>query len=187
MELVLGNLEKYSMLFIGSQIALTPENPGPVVISVEDLSQKEAYQVLFNIQMGALSTNDNLDFLREKIGGKQTSTPVVPTKTIKKKEVEFKKLLAKRITTVKSEVSQLNISDLKKIMELERLGKNRKKLVSFFDELYSSHTEQVATKLRTIENNSKKDGLTPQSFLDDLPDVLELEQEEVEIPLPDKE
>ena len=42
-----------------------------------------------------------------------------------------------------------------------------------------------AHNLKNIEDNSEKQGLTAQTFLDDLPDVVESEGKEVEIPLSD--
>ena len=72
-------------------------------------------------------------------------------------------------------------------MELEKNGKNRKTVNAFLDGLYLTHTEQVAEKLKSMQNNSEKQELDTQTFLDDLPDVLELEEEEVEFTLPDKE
>ena len=73
-------------------------------------------------------------------------------------------------------------------MELEQKGKNRKSVINFLDGLYATHTEQVAETLKSMQNNSEKESLDTQTFLDDLPDVLELEEEEeVEFTLPDKE
>ena len=56
MELALQNLERHSMLFVGSKIVLTPENPGPILIDIDSLTKEEAYQVLYNIRMGVLTS-----------------------------------------------------------------------------------------------------------------------------------
>ncbi len=185
MEVSLANLERHSMLFIGS-ISLTSENPGPVPIDVDSLSKKEALQVMFNIRKGVLSATGDLDVLYDKLKVEETA-PVAKVPVVNEKDVELKKILSKRVNTIKKEVSGLNVSDLRKIMELEKNGKNRKTVNAFLDGLYLTHTEQVAEKLKSMQNNSEKQELDTQTFLDDLPDVLELEEEEVEFTLPDKE
>jgi hypothetical protein len=185
MEVSLANLEKHSMLFIGS-ISLTSENPGPVVIDVETLTKEEAFQVFFNIRKGVLSATGDLASLQGKMNTEkivqQIETPVVSGK-----DVILKKILSKRINTIKKEAAPLDIGDLKKILIFEKEGKNRKSVINFLDGLWVTHTEQVAEKIKSMQNSSEKEGLDTQTFLDDLPNVVELEQEEVEFTLPDKE
>ena len=199
MELSLKNLEKHSILFIGSQLALTPENPGPVLVDVDSLSQKEAYQILLNIRRGVLCTTDTLGVLEKRaevVEAVQSVNPAIapasatPTPTSsnlspKKKAIALKKLLAKKIPVVKKEASELSVSDLRELIEIEKSGKNRKSLVPFLSQLYSTHVDQVATKLESLEKNSEKNELTAQTFLDDLPDVIESDKVEVEVPLSD--
>jgi len=197
MELALKDVDKHSMLFIGSHIVLTPENPGPIAVNLDSLTKQEAEQILFNIRMGVLSTEFNLEIL-EKIASTKTEaqqgvfTPVkavaskVETElTPRKKEVILKKILAKKINVIKREASSLPVSDLRKLIDIERSNKNRKGLLPVLIEMFASHTDQVTENLKKIEDNSEKQGLSPQTFLDDLPDVVELDEKEVEIPLPE--
>ena len=185
MEVSLANLERHSMLFIGS-VSLTSENPGPVSLDVDSLTKEEAYQFLFNIKRGVLSVTGDLNLLQNKLSIEKV-VPKIKVPVVDEKDVELKKILSKRVNTIKKEVSGISISDLRKIMELEEEGKNRKSLNAFFGGLYATHTEQVAEKLKSMQNNSEKKELDAQTFLDDLPDVLELEEEEIEFTLPDKE
>ena len=195
MELALKDLEKHSILFIGKQISLTPENPGPVLIDIDSLTEKEAKQVLFNVRMGILSTEYDTALLEERLGlnkveepsQDQISTPkeATPLTSPRKREVRLKKILAKKINVIKKEASNLSVSELRELIELERTYKNRKSLLPFLVEMYGSHTDEVAQNLKAIEDNSEKQGLSPQTFLDDLPDVVESEGKEVEIPLSD--
>ena len=185
MELALKDSEKHSMLFIGKQIALTPENPGPIAININSLSREEVQQVLFNVRMGILSTEFDLSLLEKRLGLK-AEVKAIPKKTEStKKDTDLKKLLAKKIGVVKKEASELAVSDLRKLIDLEQSGKNRKSLVPFLSEMYSLHADQVASKLESLEKNSEKDELTAQSFLDDLPDVIESDSIEVDVPLSD--
>ena len=185
MEVSLANLEKHSMLFIGS-VSLTSENPGPVTVDVDALTKEEAFQVLFNIQKGVLSATGDIETLQSKLNIEEAA-PKVKVPVVDEKDNKFKKILSKRVNTIKKEVVSLNVSDLRKVIDLEKSGKNRKSLVSFLDGLQETHTEQVAEKLKSMQNNSEKEGLDTQTFLDDLPDVIDLGEEEVEFTLPDKE
>jgi viroplasmin and RNaseH domain-containing protein len=185
MEVSLANLERHSMLFIGS-ISLTSENPGPVSIDVDALTKEEAFQVLFNIQKGVLSATGGLENLQSKLNIEEVVAKI-EAPVVDEKETILKKILSRRVNTIKKETAVLNISDLKKVMALEKNGKNRKSVVVFLDGLYATHAEQVAEKLKSMQNNSEKEGLDAQTFLDDLPSVLELEEEEVEFTLPNKE
>ena len=95
MEVSLANLERHSMLFIGSCISLTPENPGPVFIDVGELTQKEASQVMFNIRKGVLKATGDMSSLRNKLDIQtpvSTPAPVAKKLAVKKKDVEFKKI-----------------------------------------------------------------------------------------------
>jgi hypothetical protein len=185
----LKNSEKHSILFIGSQIALTPENPGPVAVNIDSLTREEVQQILFNVRMGILSTEYDISLLEKRLGFKteiKTEVRTVPKKIESiKKDTDLKKLLAKKIGVVKKEASELEVSDLRKLIDLEQSGKNRKSLVPFLGEMYSLHVEQVASKLDSLGKNSEKDELSAQSFLDDLPDVIESDGIEVDIPLSD--
>ena len=108
MEVSLANLERHSMLFIGSSISLTPENPGPIFVNVNSLTNKEASQIMFNIRKGVLSTTGSLEDLHRKlnISAVQTPAPAVIKKPVKDdKGIEFRKILAKKIGTIKKEVS----------------------------------------------------------------------------------
>ena len=125
MELALQNLERHSMLFVGSKIVLTPENPGPILIDIDSLTKEEAYQVLYNIRMGVLTSKDNLSALEKKLDVQAVPAPVITNNKSNKKEIELNKLLAKRIATIKKEVSDFNVSDLKKVIDLEKSKKNR--------------------------------------------------------------
>ena len=201
MELALKDVDKHSMLFIGSQIVLTPDNPGPVVVNLDSLTKEEAQQILFNIKLGVLSTE--LDLFesaalekRAEIGLVSQEATVSPVKKAtkksddtelspRKKEVMLKKILAKKINVIKSEAATLPVSDLRKLIDIERSNKNRKGLLPVLIEMFASHTDQVTENLKKIEDNSEKQGLSPQTFLDDLPDVVELDEKEVDIPLPE--
>jgi len=190
MEISLANLERHSILFIGSSISLTPENPGPVFVDVGSLTEKEASQVMFNIHKGVLSATGSLDDLRGKLNIQtvRTPTPAAVKKPVKdNRGIEFRKILAKKIGTIKKEVSGFSVSDLRKLMDLEKKGKNRKRLNAYLGGLYQTHTEQVAKRIKSAQDNSGKAGLDTQTFLDDLPNVVESGEEKVEFTLPDKE
>ena len=189
MEISLANLERHSILFIGSSISLTPENPGPVFVDVGSLTEVEASQVMFNIRKGVLSATGSLDDLRGKLNAPavQRSTPPAKKPVKDNRGVEFRKILAKKIGTIKKEVSGFSVSDLKKLMDLEKKGKNRKRLNAYLGGLYQTHTEQVAKRIKSAQDNSGKAGLDTQTFLDDLPNVVESGEEKVEFTLPDKE
>ncbi|MAE81947.1 MAG: hypothetical protein CMB80_04370 [Flammeovirgaceae bacterium] len=183
MEISLANLERHSMLFIGS-ISLTPENPGPICVDVQSLSEKEAFQMMYNIKKGILSVTGDLVPLRNKLAPEKEISGAIETV---EKDSNLMKLLNKKIATVRREASDLTPSEQRKLLELEKSHKNRKGLVGFLTNLQSRHLDEVSKNLEKVKENSDKEGLTAQTFLDDLPDVLELEQEEVELTLPDKE
>ena len=63
MELALKDVDRHSMLFIGSQIVLTPDNPGPIAVNLDSLTKEEARQILLSVRMGVLSTEFNLEIL----------------------------------------------------------------------------------------------------------------------------
>ena len=98
MEVSLANLERHSMLFIGS-ISLTSENPGPVPVDVGLLSKEEAFQVMFNIRKGVLSAFGDLDALYDKLKVQEVVSSV-KAPIINEKDVELKKILSKRIINI---------------------------------------------------------------------------------------
>jgi len=150
--------------------------------------------VLINIKRGVLRTEDSLGFLEKRVDLGVVAQPQVTPASVKpplqvvspnKKNVMLRKLLAKKIVVVKREAANLPVADLRKLIELEMSSKNRKSLVPFLSELYSTHTDQVVSKLESLGKNSEKNELTAQTFLDDLHDVIESEKIEVEVPLSD--
>jgi len=182
MIVALKNLERHSMLFVGDLLTLTPDKPGPVNVDVGSLTKQEAFQILFNIKRGVLSTDDDLSALEGKLNipppGMQEKGPVGNP------DLELKSLLSKSVNTVKKEASNLSIGKLRKLIEMEASSKKRKSLLAFLNNLNASHQKEVTSKIELAEKGPGREDLSPQVFLDDLPDVVESEEEDIDIPLP---
>lgn len=93
----------------------------------------------------------------------------------------LKKILLGTIPSVKKEAATMRLGNLRKLTELEKEGRNRKKLISFFIQRLEVHTAQVNDSKGT-EDLIPKDMILTSMLSTQLTDVVVSEEEEIIIP-----
>lgn len=156
------NVDKCSMIFIGP-LSLNFNDPGPIEIDLESLSDKEIRQLIYGHQCGDLFV-DNLEELISVISKKQSEQRVeVQKQTVIQKKFEprdiiekdialLKKLLREKIEDIKDAVAVMSPSKIKKLLELERVSKNRKSLITYLEDIYTEHVMSVKKNVGTKDN-----------------------------------
>lgn len=159
-------------------------------IDLEDLSIIHLQQFLYNVNCGVLLVEDYkklLQFVKimtmdlPKNDTQKEIQPSSPQISFSKEDLkEMRSLLKKRVPTVEKESSSFSIRKLKKLLELEQEGKNRKKVVSFLDKKIEMHQNQIQEKINSSSTENTKEfrqKFPKESVL--VSDVEESEQEEL--------
>lgn len=199
---IMLNKDKYGMLFLDGFAPLTFDEPGPLEVTVKELTSRQVKQLNYNLLRGAIIVDDPNELKKYN----EILEPVIipsATKTIaknqdisemmKEQESELVKLLTKTISTIKKSVPALKGSELREILRLEKSGKNRKSLVGFLDEANKANTETVSAVVGKtpidLEEHSKlvKGGLGLAKYSKNVSDVVDSEVEEVTLKTTDDE
>ena len=183
MQITLANPDRVPMCFIGPY-RLTFENPGPVDVVIDTLGPAEKQQLLFNLQRGVLATREREE-IHLLLPTAQPAKPVKPAPTPEENDAqELGKLLKKSVASVKKEAAGLRLAQVRRMLDIEEQGKNRKGLTKFFNELISKHQQEVMEKLGAEELDATQ---LPDIGLDEsqLSAVTDSEEEERTVPLPE--
>ena len=185
------NTDKSPFLHVGPY-SFTYETPEYEVV-VNELPEELKKQILYNLRRGVLKTEDKEEI--KNLMDVQPDTPVpanvIPIRpadvaesmedTIDKNRKMLKKILLGTIPSVKKEAALLRLGNLRNLKELEEEGKNRKKLVDFFDKRLDAHKTEVAEAKGTDDMNPG-DRLNINVLSTQLSDIVESEEEQVFIP-----
>lgn len=187
------NVEKSPFCTIGPY-SFTYGEPEHEVL-VDELSEELKKQLLYNIRREVLKTDDkqavrDLADVPVSIPGLVPANviPIRPADviesmedTIDKNRKALKKILLSPIPSVKKEASVMRLGNLRRLMELEIEGKNRKKLISFFEKKLSAHTAEV-TDAKGIEDMDPDDRVRVDQLSTQLTDVIVSEEKKLAIP-----
>lgn len=152
------NTDEYGMCFIG-QYSFNFENPGPIQMDIDKLSNNELNQLVYNHRRGVLYIN-NIDELMSKASNlpansskfsttaeKPVQQKMEPRDIIEQEELVFRKLLRGKIEDIKDTVAVMSPAKIKKLVELEKITKNRKKLLTYLQGILDEHTTAVMKKV----------------------------------------
>lgn len=157
---VLLNKDEHGMCFIGSHM-FNFDNPGPIQLDVNQLSTQELNQFVYNYRQGILFV-ENADELLQKAKNLPAASnkfvtakerPVQqktePRDIIEQEELTFRKLLRGKIGDIKDTVAVMSPAKVRKLVELEKETKNRKKLLGYLQGILDEHTLAVTKKVGT--------------------------------------
>lgn len=195
---VMLNKDKHGMLFIDGLPPLTFDEPGPVEIDINNLTPSQFSQLSYNLLRGAIAVDKpeemghyarTLDpvVTETVVEEATTSKPKKIDEVIEEQELELKKLLNKTINTVKKSVPAMRAGEIRKLLALEKGGKNRKSLVQFLSEANEAHINAVTSHVgkKGININAHKGivsgGLGLGKYSKNLTDVVDSEEETVTI------
>ncbi len=138
-------LENSYMWFLpdSKKLHLTEENPGPIEIDKNNLSPEEIKLISIGISMGQISCDEPLE-----------QKQIVPPENIwidndVSLQHKLKIILNKKIPNIKKDIGFLNSSrQLKVLSELEKLGKNRDKILSLIDQKLESINNVVLSSIK---------------------------------------
>lgn len=192
---IMLNKDKHGMLFLDGFPPLTFDEPGPLVVEVDELTTNQFNQINYNLSRGALVA-DNPDELLKFTQILEPAMIAPPkeekvqksiTEIMSDQEEELVKLLAKTVSTIKKSVPALKGSELRKILMLEKDGKNRKSLIDFLDEANEINTKSVSSTVGEdsidMEAHASlvKGGLGLNQYSKNVTDVVDSEVEEITI------
>lgn len=179
-----------SMIFIGSH-SFTFGDPGPKEIDLDELSPTELNQLIYNVRRGILTVDDK-EALFEKgeklpANSKKVATleerPVteaLPTFTSEEAVEEdlkgLRKLLKGSVATVQKEAKDLRSGQIRKLLELEKQGKDRVSLTLYLEELISKHSDAVT---KAVGKEDLQAFIPDVGNLSQVSDVVESEHKEV--------
>lgn len=153
-----------------ARYAFTYDDPGPFDVNVESLTHLERNQLLYNVRRRVLQTDkpDRLVKLcrGEWAASKGYATPaeVPAANVVKVNEVdvenenrtkEYKDLLLKSANSIKKNVADKPVSEIRKILDLEVLGKNRKGVTKLLNLILSKHAEEVMSSVGELGDGEK--------------------------------
>ncbi len=207
MEIKIKDVDKYPMWALPeANLFLSMDNNKFLNVDIEDLSPMSKVVVWNSIQLGALVSKNDED-LKEYINRLHKPKKVSNTSQDKfaesvnrvqsvqqikgLKNSELVKVLKSNVSTLKRELPDKSLSELRILQELEKNGKKRKTVVKIINELLNSEEKQVLDSVKNIEN---KNALTEEEYqekqiykglerpyLDNLQSVVQSEEEEITI------
>jgi len=143
---------RISMCFIGDEnrdkknwIPFTFDDPGPRELSVQNLSEKERNQVLYNMRRGILLV-DNKDELINAVKLEATTitwSPPVEPKQVVVDENKVRNILSGHHATVKRLVPEMSLQETRAALKLEQTGKGRKSVLQALEEHLAIQSKQV--------------------------------------------
>jgi hypothetical protein len=190
------NKEKHGMCFVGSHV-FNFDNPGPIEINVETLSAQDRNQFIYNYRQRVLKVEN----IEELLSGDELPamsnkfmTPGEKPLTIKKKnnprdiiEQETRtlnKLLRRKVGIIQETTKTMPVGQLRRLLEIEITQKNRKKLVSFINDILNKHANSVMNNMgeEDLEVSRPPDhrvlGINRQ-YLDNISEVVESDIEQI--------
>ena len=169
-------------------------------IDVDQLPDPLKRQLLYNINRGVLLSNDE-NGLAALAGAMQPVTPVpqeqvpiqyqkvaeavrVPVKDPIQEDLKpLRALLRKTVATVKKESASYSVGKLRKLLELEKDGKNRKSVISFLKEYLEKHELSVVARVGPPDDDDSYKTLDRLSIdprrSTQVSDIVESEEEQV--------
>jgi len=203
MQISLADKDKCSMLFLGEPLNLTYDEPGPVEVDFNSLSEIQKKQIFFNWKRGVLIVNDE-DLLKsiynkpiqvvQTAVEKQVDSSMVKViafeesvgNVLREREVKLRALLRKPLATIKKQLLSLSNVELRELVEIEKKTKNRKKLIDMIDPLVNKHRVGVGKIVGTEDIGNSTHNPYARA-LDNSMEVIESETEEVMLIPSDKE
>jgi hypothetical protein len=192
-QVALANKDRQSMLFLGEPLNFSYDEPGPIEVELGELTEAQKNQLFYNWRQGVLSVSDESQ-LEEVCNTAPAATksfvtpkelpmarsPKDAVQQIDDSKKVLRKLLSKRIGTIKKEVSQMTISQVRDIIELENEWKKRKGLLKFLDELIGKHEKDVTQRVGVEEvGDSTFPVGVKRDKLDQIMDVIESDEKTV--------
>jgi len=199
MRVALADRDRRSLLFIGP-LTFTYDDPGPKEIDLRNFSKDQIDQIVYNWRQGVLIVDDEDELKSWAEASTPTakgySTPagpvpqIDPARPTAKSPVEaqeeaakqLKKLLSGRIPTIRAALPGLRMAELRKLLELEKSRKARKKVITMLEEVIASHENEVLASVGTQDLSQmagihSQDGVVAKST--QLSDIVESEVEQI--------
>lgn len=166
MNFKLANRDKVGWIMIGNT-AFTYDEPGPKDVDITKLTSVERNQFLYNCRRGVLACSDPEGLVnacqdvwassqrfttpneRPIINEQPVETPkeMKLSEMISKKEQELKKLLKGSVSSIKKTIVTLRTAQIRKLLEFEQEGKNRKAVKNLCNELLMKHADEVSKRV----------------------------------------
>jgi len=192
----------------GTGISLSFENAGPIDVDVNTLNKAQKQLVLQAIRLGIVKSPTPQELLDPTI---RTSSPetIMPSKSynktesIKPAQVEervfsrldervktVKGILNKPLGTIKKELPKKSLTELRILQQEEKAAKKRKTILSAIEKLIDTLQLEVSRSIggKDLEVDAKDVAKKTEkelkgSYLDNLTDVVESDEEEITIKL----
>jgi hypothetical protein len=185
-EISIKNADLTPMWFLlGSDIFLTFENPGPIKIDETQLTSQQKMELEKSIKSDIIHLHNS-----DKIFT-ITKTPQQLVQEQRLARIEkMRQFLTQQIKTLKIQIKNQSISDLKILLDEEKAGKARKTIIDLIEKTISKHQAEAFIAASRITDNQKtpnqkfqdlKDILHKVEYIENIGDVEDLEQEEIEI------
>jgi len=192
------NDENASMCFVG-KISLNFMNPGPVEIDLNELSEAELNQIVYNVRKEVLLVDDKKELLKKtkKLPASsdkfKTSAekPIEQPKfeehkdLIQQDELDLRKVLRETVPIIMQKVEQMSVGQVRRLIEQEVQLKNRKKLVTYLKDIVRDHEQSVTNKLgngdmniNDTKINKKHTGLAKE-YWNNISEIVETDVEQV--------
>jgi len=164
MKVALADRNRRSMLFIGP-LSFSYDDPGPKEIELKNFSQDQIEQILYNWRQNVLVVDDESELKRHGQEAPASAQgyaplaspppPIDPAKPISKSPQEtqeesakqLRKLLSGRIPTIKAALPTLRMGELRKLLEIEKSKKARKKVIAMLEQIIKGHEKQVTDRV----------------------------------------
>lgn len=171
MQFQLADKEKVGWIMIGKNI-FTFDDPGPKEIDLKTTPLSERNQLLYNCRRGILACGDP-DLLLKSCqdvwsASKGFATPnEVPAKPQKRLEIDevlekdnqtLKDILTGSVATIKRKAADLPPAKIRKLVEFEIVGKNRKGVKTLCNEILTTHANEV---MEAVFGEDVGDTITP--------------------------
>lgn len=180
MQIKLGN--SFMFFLPNGGCHLTEENPGPIDIDFDNLSNDNK-----NIIKTGISTGQIIGTLPEEIKTEQQYPPVEVVKDIYERDHilagKLQIILNQRLSNIKVEIGKMNDSRLlNTILTLEKNGKNRKTITSLIQAKLHEVSSAVLASIVEVNTNANVDQLDSlsRSFANE---IIDGEETEVVVPL----
>lgn len=170
-------------------------------IDVEKMPDEYRKQLLYNATRGVLKTDDK-EGLAALAGAMQPTTPIPPVAApiqyqqvaqrvnkvvkdpIQQDLKPLRALLRKTVATVKKEAASFPPNQLRKLMDLEEDGKNRKSVISFIQERLDQLQKEVAANIGVQDGDEDEYKMfepmaTDPNWSTQVSDIVESEQVQV--------
>lgn len=150
MLFMLNQEKRVGFLSIGKTV-FTFDDPGPKDVNLESATQVEIGQLVYNGRKGVLLVEDpdKLLSLVEEAAPIAKEEKKEEVKQDKKEDIieeenkKLRKILKKSVSSVKKSSVDLTTGQIRRMKNLESSGKNRKSLLSFFNEILDKHSKTV--------------------------------------------